>query len=360
MPSCSASSLALNLSQPSVWATAQVGKPQTVQIKLTDNCGNAVTSTNGGTASAAFDNGDTSVNLQDQGSGVWSATWTPANPAAQVTLTVTANGASFSASAQVAIPVVTNSGAIVAATAVNAAAGGRATPEVLTPGYISIFGTNLSSQPVSNALNAPMPTALNGTQVYIGSEPLQLLYVSPGQINALLPATLTPGQAYSLVVADGIAQSAPLSFTVTDAQPALYAVDGSGSGQGVIEIAGTGSLAATALSGSRPAKPGEYLTIYCDGLGPVAAANGQALPASGAATPVNTTFTTTATVSVSIGGITQPVQFSGLAPAMTSVYQVNAQVPNGVAGNAIPVIVTVTDPGTGNVLQSNTVTVAVQ
>jgi uncharacterized protein (TIGR03437 family) len=358
--SCSPASLSLNFSQPSVWATAQVGKSQTIQIKLTDNCGNAITAANGGTASAAFDNGDTSVNLQDQGSGIWSATWTPANPAAQVTLTATANGANFSASAQIAIPVVTNSGAIVAATVVNAAAGAHATPQVLTPGYISIFGTNLSSQPVSNDLNAPMPTALNGTQVYIGSQPLQLLYVSPGQINALLPSALPSGQTYSLVVADGIAQSAPLSFAVTDAQPALYAVDGSGSGQGVIEIAGTGSLAATALSGSRPARPGEYLTIYCDGLGPVAAANGQALPASGAATPVNTTFTTTASVSVSIGGVTQPVQFSGLAPAMTSVYQVNAQVPNGVAGDAVPVIVTVTDPATGNVLQSNTVTVAVQ
>lgn len=360
MASCSPASLSLNISQPSVWATAQVGNPQTIQIKLTDNCGNAVTAVNGGNAAATFDNGDTTVTLQDQGSGIWSATWTPASPAAQVTLTVTANGSSFSASAEVAIPVVANSGAIVATTVVNAAAGGQAAPQVLTPGYITIFGTNLSSQAVANDLNAPMPTALNGTQVYVGSQPLQLLYVSPGQINALLPSTLRPGQSYSLVVGVGISQSAPLSFTVADAQPAIYAIDGSGSGQGVIEIAGTGSLAATSLSGSRPAKPGEYLTIYCDGLGPVTAANGQANPASGAATPVNTIFTTTGSVTVNIGGITQPAQFSGLAPEMTSVYQVNAQVPDGVTGDAVPVIVTVTDPATGKVLQSNTVTVAVQ
>jgi uncharacterized protein (TIGR03437 family) len=49
------------------------------------------------------------------------------------------------------------------------------------------------------------------------------------------------------------------------------------------------------------------------------------------------------------------VTFAGLAPGLAGVYQVNAQVPAGVAANdAVPVVIT-----QGN-LQSNTATIAVR
>jgi len=49
------------------------------------------------------------------------------------------------------------------------------------------------------------------------------------------------------------------------------------------------------------------------------------------------------------------VIFSGLAPGVAGLYQINVTIPAGVTpGNAVPVILTV-----GNV-QSNTVTIAVQ
>ena len=60
-------------------------------------------------------------------------------------------------------------------------------------------------------------------------------------------------------------------------------------------------------------------------------------------------------VTLTIGGVNAQVQFAGLAPFFTGLYQVNAVVPNGVQpGNAVPVVLNVAG-------QSSTpVTMAVQ
>jgi uncharacterized protein (TIGR03437 family) len=55
------------------------------------------------------------------------------------------------------------------------------------------------------------------------------------------------------------------------------------------------------------------------------------------------------------------VLFSGLTPLLVGLYQVNVQVPaTAPAGDAVPLVLTVTDPVTGQSVQSNTVTLAVQ
>ena len=51
---------------------------------------------------------------------------------------------------------------------------------------------------------------------------------------------------------------------------------------------------------------------------------------------------TTNPVSVTINGVTAPVEFAGLAPGFASVYQLNVRVPEGVeAGDHVPVVVAV-------------------
>jgi uncharacterized protein (TIGR03437 family) len=71
--------------------------------------------------------------------------------------------------------------------------------------------------------------------------------------------------------------------------------------------------------------------------------------------PSNTLSQTLTTPIVTIGGVGAVVSYSGLAPTLVGVYQVNAIVPSGVsAGNAVPVVISI-----GKVA-SNTVTIAVQ
>lgn len=58
---------------------------------------------------------------------------------------------------------------------------------------VSIFGANLSDGGTYQAQIVPLPTQLGPTQVFSGTEALQLLYVSPTQIN-LLMSTANPPQ----------------------------------------------------------------------------------------------------------------------------------------------------------------------
>ena len=60
-------------------------------------------------------------------------------------------------------------------------------------------------------------------------------------------------------------------------------------------------------------------------------------------------------MTATIGGVSAPVVFAGLAPGYTGLYQVNAQVPPGIgAGNGVPVVIT------ANSIASNSVSIAVQ
>jgi uncharacterized protein (TIGR03437 family) len=185
---------------------------------------------------------------------------------------------------------------------------------------------------------------------------MPLLYASASQINALIPQGLT-STTCPLIVTTGTIQSAAVQLTVTELQPGIYTVNESGSGAGIVTEALTGQLNST----SNPAHAGDYLVLYATGLGSVQSQTGQPGPAVGAQAPLTTIFYTTATVTATIGGVSAPVEFSGLTPTFAGLYQVNVQVPTGVKpGNAVPVVITSTDPTTGVTAASNTVTIVVQ
>ena len=101
---------------------------------------------------------------------------------------------------------------------------------------------------------------------------------------------------------------------------------------------------------SNPTTAGAYVQIYCTGLGPVTNQ-----PATGAPALEDPLSWTQATPTVNIGGVTATPVFSGLAPGDVGLYQVNVQVPTGVAkGSKVPVAISI-----GGVT-SNTVTLAIQ
>jgi uncharacterized protein (TIGR03437 family) len=334
----------------------EAGAAQSIRVQVVNNCGNPFS---GGNVRATFDDGDAAIALTDQGNGTWSGSWNPTHVASSVTLSVAANGGAATGSARVSLSVKPNAHSITTALVVNAASGTEAAAQVVTPGsYVTIWGTNLAGNSEPAATSVPLPTTLNGTQVFIGSQPAPLIYAGSNQINAVVPRGLKPGTSYQLTVANGLSRSSAMTLTIAEAQPAIYTANASGTGQGVVAIVGDNVLAAT--TNGRPAHAGEYLTIYCNGLGPVAADNGAAAPADGTATPLDNIFRTTGSVTVSFDGDEQPTQFAGLAPSMVDVYQVNVKVPAGHSGNAVPLVIKVTDPQTGKIYQSNAVTVALQ
>jgi uncharacterized protein (TIGR03437 family) len=240
----------------------------------------------------------------------------------------------------------------------NAASAGQAPPSVVSLGsYVAIYGTALAGPGNPSASSLPLPTTLNGAQVSLGGLPMPLLYASPVQINGLVPQGLQPNSSYPLVVTVGGVPGAAVQLKVLELQPGIYTVNESGSGAGIVSEALTGQL----NSVSNPAHSGDFLVVYCTGLGPVQGPNGQAGPTDGAVAPGSPLFQTVATVTASIGGVGAPVSFSGLTPTFAGLYQVNIQVPAGVTpGGAVPLLLTANDPQTGAAAQSNSITIAVQ
>jgi uncharacterized protein (TIGR03437 family) len=300
--------------------------------KVVDDCGQNLTS---GSVVATFSNGDPPLPLRSSQDGTWSATWIPKNV---TTLTVTLNAQvsppDISGSVQVsgqlnlnnAVPIVSTGGIL------NAASFGAQEPAA--PGALmSVFGSGLAAG-ASSAPSLPLPVQLGGTQVVIGGIPMPLLYVSPVQINAMVPFDLPSGSTQQVIVQSGAALSVPEDAPVAPAAPGAFTYDGSGSGQALVIVLnsdGSASLVTT----SSPAHPGSIVVIYCTGLGGV-----QSTVQAGDAAPLSPVAPANEAVTVSVGGSQAQVLFAGLVPTFTGFYQINAVIPAGSAtGDNVPLTI---------------------
>ncbi|OGT77375.1 MAG: hypothetical protein A3I78_11150 [Gammaproteobacteria bacterium RIFCSPLOWO2_02_FULL_56_15] len=212
------------------------------------------------------------------------------------------------------------------------------------PGSIvSIFGTGLADG-TQSAVGVPIATTLLGIQVSFNNVPAPLFYVSPTQINAQVPFGLPPGSV-TVEVRTPSSSGVRQTITVAAAAPGIFTTNQQGTGPGAILHADDFRT----VSERAPARPGEYISIFCTGLGElkslVAAGNAATYP------PPETVLTP----EVRVGGILANVSFSGLAPGFVGLYQVNVQVPlTAPTGNAVPLVLT------SGGAPSNTVTVAIQ
>jgi uncharacterized protein (TIGR03437 family) len=100
-----------------------------------------------------------------------------------------------------------------------------------------------------------------------------------------------------------------------------------------------------------PAHPGDFIMLYCTGLGTVDTTTPNGSP------PAGLTHTNITPV-IYLGGVVLPsnsVQFSGLAPDFVGLYQINVQLPaNARTGDEVPLLLS---DGAGT--YSNTVFVAI-
>ena len=191
----------------------------------------------------------------------------------------------------------------------------------VAPGSIaSVFGNNLSST-VASSSGLPLPTSLGGTTFRFNDVAAPLFFASPLQVNLQVPWELAGQPEASLTgVLGGVAGAAQTARLAAFA-PGIFTATQTGAGQGAILIAGTGAIAAPSgtFPGARPAQKGEFISIFCTGLGEVTNQ-----PANGTSAPGDPLSITTTTPKVTIGGVPAPVIFSGLAPGFVGLYQVTA------------------------------------
>ena len=180
---------------------------------------------------------------------------------------------------------------------VNAASGA---PGLSPGGIATIFGANLTKG-IRAAAPFPWPLSLAGVQILLDGKPAPVLFVSDSQVNFLAPGELSVGSVKLAVVAAGVEAELPAPAPVTLVSPGIFF--DAATGYGSILNAGT-----TLTTTDQPAARGDYGEIYATGLGPAGL-----------------------TPEVTIGGSRANVTYSGLAPGYLGLYQVDAQIPSGIA-----------------------------
>jgi uncharacterized protein (TIGR03437 family) len=239
---------------------------------------------------------------------------------------------------------------------------------IVSPGSIvSVFANGLGTVDQNSGFPA---TAFQGVSVTFNGTPAPIFHLtaSQSQVDLLVPYELPNAGSVSVQLKTPLATSAGFPTTAAPASPALYfVVDPSTPTRrnvlaqfnntawlampdtlaAALKIPGNcaaSNLNSASLCGE-PAKAGDYLVLYVTGLGkatPKGDPNGVQLK-TGDIPPTDGSvlYQTVALPSVSIGGAPALVVFSGIAPGFPGLYQIDFQVPNGVTGDDVPVLVSI-------------------
>jgi uncharacterized protein (TIGR03437 family) len=208
----------------------------------------------------------------------------------------------------------------------------------VSPGaWVTIGGAALAPGPAQTwNLNGTrqLPTALGGVTVLFNGLPAALSYVSPTQINALVPAGVAPGPVQVVIQSNGVS-STPFATTATATLPAIYALPNAGGSAFFVTaaLAGTATLVGNSAVDARvvrAAQPGDVLDLYMVGLGrtvdPSRFVTDQVF--SGA-------YPVEAAVSATVGGQQAAVLFAGLtAPGL---YLVRIAIPSDLPAGPSPI-----------------------
>jgi uncharacterized protein (TIGR03437 family) len=203
---------------------------------------------------------------------------------------------------------------------VSNAAGGQ--PGVVPGSIISIYGGNLtpvSDNWSSSIVNGELPTQLDGVSVTIGGKPAYIDQMIPTQINVQVP-DIGFGQT-QVVVTNPSGSSAAYAVNSQQYQPAFWLWPGKQ------PVATHADYALAAKNGTFPglttvpAKPGEVITLWGTGFGPVA----PFVPA-GQVPGQYAGATTTNPVTVSLNGTNVTVLGAALS-GYPGDYQVAIQIP---------------------------------
>jgi uncharacterized protein (TIGR03437 family) len=214
----------------------------------------------------------------------------------------------------------------------------------------SMFGTNLAVG-IAQAGTQPLPTTLGGAALTVvdaggAARNAPLIYVSPAQINFVVPDGTAAGAATFQANNGSTTQSA--TATVQPVAPTLFSMNSTGSGV----------AAATAIR-TQAGNPGPQFPVpvfQCDSSGCVS------VPIDvGLDTPVFVSFFGTgirglsslANVTVKINDISVPVLYAGPAPGFTGLDQVNVGLILNLRGSKESYVVLTVDGQTSNQVTVN-------
>ena len=202
---------------------------------------------------------------------------------------------------------------------------------VASGGLMSVLGTNLSATSLATSA-IPLPTVLNDSCLIVNGQPVPLLYVSPAQVNAQMPAQAGGNVSVSMHTPGGVSNT--FVANVLPGAPAVFHSATSGDLTNIPTVVRFSN--GLVVTSTNPVHRGDILTIYLTGLGAV-----NPPVADGAPAPLDPLSTTVVQPSVQIGGAGCPVFFSGLVPGYVGLYVINVSVPSSTPqGLSVPLTIT--------------------
>jgi uncharacterized protein (TIGR03437 family) len=200
---------------------------------------------------------------------------------------------------------------------------------LLSPNAIvSLYGTGLSyntrALSTDDIRNDQLPTTLIGTgvRVLVDNLPVVIYFVSPGQINFLLPSNIKPGKRMLQVNLDG-KLGPKVEIELADTSPGFFQQDQ----RSIIATHVDGSV----VTADAPAAPGEVIVLYAAGLGQTQPnlING-IIPKTAAA------IERLGQTSLFFNGDEMPrerIYYAGVTPGFAGLYQVNVKLPEWIGAN---------------------------
>jgi uncharacterized protein (TIGR03437 family) len=204
--------------------------------------------------------------------------------------------------------------------------------DIAPGGLISIYGTQLS--PVNMATSEiPLPTALANSCLSVNGLAVPILYVSPNQVNAQMPYQAIGDVTMILRTPGG--QSDNYNLVIQPNAPSVFLASvGPETNIPTVIRNDDGEL----VTPSHPIhrESNAALVIYLTGMGPTSP-----MVATGQPAPSKPLAVTALQPNVTLGGVELPVLFSGLAPGLVGVDQINVSVPFTVPeGMSVPLVIT--------------------
>jgi uncharacterized protein (TIGR03437 family) len=207
-------------------------------------------------------------------------------------------------------------------------------PGISPNSWATIQGANLAATTDDWSkfiVSGQFPTTFDGVSVTIGGKPAYLYYITPTQLNILVPDVgLGPVQ---VVVTNAAGTSA--SFTVTSSQysPAFFEWPNNqavATQQNYTPAAKSGTFASLPTVA---AKPGDILILWGTGFGPT-----NLVPPSGTAVPGDKTYSVSVLPTVTIDNVSATVYGAALTSGFAGLYQVAIQVPPSLADGDWPIV----------------------
>lgn len=182
--------------------------------------------------------------------------------------------------------------------------------------WVSLYGCNLSYNTRGRSPDDQMP-GFGGVKVLVNNQAAMLSYISPGQVNLLVPFSITTDKVTIQLGRDSD-YGPRITVPLADSAPALFQTD---------ETTVVASHADwNVVTRDAPAEPGEIIILYATGLGQFERRMDDTEAPATSANPIRRR----AEFKLLLDGVPvedRLVEYVGVAPLFVGVYQINLKLP---------------------------------